>query len=488
MSGSDAERERGRRDAVLRRHGRTSTANVALGAQLPVWWPAEPDPDAFVAYADVPGAMVAAGEPVAAEDRLVAVAEAFVAHASERGRRVSFFATEGRLAASPALQRRLLGEQPVWDPRRWSAHVATHRSLREQLRRARAKEVRIRSVSTVEMHSTAMRQAIDVLLTRWRATRSMAPMRFLVEIDLASGAEFRRQFVAEQHGQLVALLSLVQVPAREGWLFEHLLRDPDAPNGTLELLVDHVMCELANEGVPWATLGLAPLHGNVQGSWRWLRRWSSALFNFEGLAAFKRKLRPERWEPIYLAWPVGQRGSRALLDGLRAFAGGSLWRFGVRTVLRGPTPLLRALELLLVPWTIVLALAPSSDWFPSVGVHAGWVAFDGALLLLLHVLLHLVRTGQGTARHGRRRVASLATIAAVAVTADAVLTLLQALWWNVPELRAASGASMHDPMVGGLARWLIVAVACAGPLLAAPVLWGAAMRLRALSTARPSIS
>jgi phosphatidylglycerol lysyltransferase len=478
MTGSEAPRERenaarGMPRAHVQhcfvRHGRTATAFRALGRDLSVWIP--PGHEAVVAYATPPGAMVAAGEPIAALPALVPVAEAFVAHAAAQGRRASFFATEGRLARSPALQRRLLGEQPVWDPAGWSAHVTSHRSLREQIRRARAKGVEVRALEPAALDAPAMAHAVHTLVARWRATRSMAAMGFLVTVDFTSGGELRRHYAAWQDGQLVGLLSLAPVPARDGWLFEHLLRDPDAPNGTLELLVDHVMRELAGQGVPWATLGLAPLHGDVDPWLRRVRRWSTPLFNFEGLSAFKQKLRPERWEPIYLAWPAPEAGWRALGDGLRAFAGGSLLRFGLRTILRGPSPLLRLLEWLLLPWTLALALLPTDPWFPSVAVHAAWVAFDGALLMALR---HVRRTARHAGAASRRRTARVAVMVAGAVTLDAILTALQALAWNRPRL-------------GGTATAAVVLVACAAPLLAAPVLWGAAQRLQTLARSRPRV-
>lgn len=478
MTGIEAprERENAARGAssphvqhCLARHGRTATAFRALGRDLSVWVP--PGHEAVVAYAAPAGAMVAAGEPIAALSALVPVAEAFVAYAAAQGRRASFFATEGRLARSPALQRRLLGEQPVWDPAGWPAHVASHRSLREQIRRARAKGVVVRPLEPAAFTTAPVADAVRTLLARWRATRSMAAMGFLVTVDFTSGGDLRRHYAAWQDGQLVGLLSLAPVPARDGWLFEHLLRDPDAPNGTLELLVDHVMRELAGLGVPWATLGLAPLHGAVDPWLRRVRHWSTPLFNFEGLSAFKKKLRPERWEPIYLAWPAHEAGWRALRDGLRAFAGGSLVAFGVRTVLRGPSPLLRALEWLLLPWTLALALAPTAPWFPSVAVHAAWVAFDGALLMALR---HVRRTAQQSGAASRRRAARVAVGVAGAVTLDAGLTMLQAFVWDRPRIDDAGAAA-------------VVLLACAAPLLAAPVLWGAARRLQTLARPRPRV-
>ena len=246
---------------------------------------------------------------------------------------------------------------------------------------------------------------------------------------------------------------------RNGWLFEHLLRDPAAPNGTSELLVDHAMRALADRGVQWASLGLAPLSGPVSGWLRRARSLSRPLFNFAGLAAFKRKLRPDSWAPIYLVYPRESNSAVAMLDGLRAFAGGRLLTFAVRTALRGPRPLLRALELLLIPWTIGLALVPWSPWFPSPLVHAAWVLFDVGLLVALGALR---RTGSPLLARG----------VAVAVSLDAGLTLLQALVFTVPALRRADELTMVSA-VG-------IAIACAGPLVAAPVLWGAARRLQRL--------
>lgn len=465
--------------SVVATHGRTWTAFRALGPDLTIWTPAAGDAsravgdvgDALVAYAAVPGAAVAAGEPIAAESQLVPVAEAFVAAQRAAGRRACFFGTEGRLARSPQLARRLVGEQPVWDPRGWDAHVRGHRSLREQLRRARAKGVRIVPFDAQALDDPPWRNAIDALLQRWRATRSMATMGFLVRFDLTHDRDRRRLFVALQDERLVGLLALAPVPARRGWLLEHVLRDPDAPNGTAELLVDHTMRALAADDVPWATLGLAPLHGDVDRGFARIRTLARPLFNFAGLAAFKRKLEPDMWEPIYLAWPRDRSGWRALVDGLRAFAGGPLWRFGARTLLRGPAPVLRVLEALLVPWTLLLALLPTYPWFPSRVVQGAWVTFD-VLLWCALVALRRGSTRRGT--HMRCRTAHLGVLVASAVSLDTVLTTMEAVWWRAP---------WH---AGGVGR-VGTLIACVGPATAAAVLWGTTRRARVLARAQPRV-
>ncbi len=435
---------------LIARHGRTATAFQLVSPGLSHWFDGD---RGVVAYVDTGSAWVAAGEPVAAESDGIAVAERFVDAAQQVARRASFFGTEGLLASSPRLRRFHIGEQPVWDPQQWDAHVREHRSFREQLRRARAKGVRVRVVDAATLEGEPrLEAAIEAVVSHWLAARPMPPMHFLVEVAPLWHLAQRRLFVAERASEVIGVLSLAPVPARRGWLFEHLLRDPKAPNGTSELLVDVAMRALARDDVSWATLGLAPLAGTVPTWLRWTRTLSRPLFNFDGLVAFKRKLRPQRWEPIYLAFPVGQSSAVALLDGLRAFAGGPLWRFGVRTALRGPSPLLIALERLLIPWTLLLALTPSSWWFPSPSVHVAWVLFDVALYLTL--------------RWARRaRSARGLTLVALAVSVDAMLTGWQAVAWNIPRVTSWWEAAL-------------IGVACAGPLLAAPALWGAVRRLR----------
>jgi phosphatidylglycerol lysyltransferase len=318
------------------------------------------------------------------------------------------------------------------------------------------------------------RASLERLIDRWFAARPMARMGFLVEVDVFAWLSQRWSFVAMRADVPVALLSIVPVPTREGWLFEHLLRDPDAPNGTAELLVHHAMLLLAADRVSWVTLGLAPLAGPVSGWLRTMRSWSRPLFNFDGLASFKRKLRPQWWEPIYLAYPREQSSVRAMIDGLRAFAGGPLWRFGVRTVMRGPSVLLHALEWLLVPWTMLLALAPTYPWFPSRAVQGAWVLFDVLLLFGLRALRAKERaTGTPGRRVARRAAWQLSRALAIAVSADAVLTIVQAAWWN--------RTAVHDAT-----RWGIVLLACLGPALASVILWGATRRMDTLQTSHPS--
>jgi phosphatidylglycerol lysyltransferase len=410
---------RARALSLVRRHGRNATSFQVMEPGLDYWFDGEVD--ACVAYAAAGSAWVAAGAPIARSEEVWKVGERFAAAARRAGKRAVFVCVESWACESGWLATLPLGSQPVWTPARWPLVLADNRGLREQLRRARAKGVTVRRVAPAEMADPAshVRQQSDELIARWLAARSMAPMGFLVELHPFEFAEDRRYLVAERAGRVVGFLAAVPVHRRGGWLFEDFLRAPDAPNGTMELLFSESMTALAAEGARHVTMGLAPLAG-VSGAIAWIRDHTRWLYDFEGVRAFKAKLRPDGWEPVYLAWPRGRRALLPLVDCLRAFARGSLLRFGAATLVHRRRAVALWLALLLIPWTLLLAAA-GPRWFPSLAVQIGWIAFDVLVACLL------VRLARGWPPR-------LARALALLVTGDAALTALQAATWNLPRL------------------------------------------------------
>src|SRR5690606_14525989 len=199
--------------------------------------------------------------------------------------------TEARFQDTVGWSALRIGDQPVWAPEDWPSVVRASKSLREQLRRSRAKGVVVRALEVGELApGHAVRARLDALIRRWLATKQIAPMGFLVQLDPFSFPEEKRYFIAERDGEIVGFLAVIPVYARGGWFFEDLLRDPSAPNGTVELLVDAGMRAAAAENVEQVTLGLAPLAGEVSPWLRFARRWGKPLYDFEGLHTFKSKL------------------------------------------------------------------------------------------------------------------------------------------------------------------------------------------------------
>ena len=285
------------------------------------------------------------------------------------------------------------------------------------------------------------------MISHWLASRQIAPMGFLVHVDPFTFPDQRRYFVAEREGRVVGFLSAIPIYARPGWFFEDFLRDPSAPNGTVELLVDAGMRAAAAASIPYVTLGLVPLSGEISPWLRAARRWASSLYDFDGLRAFKAKLKPRAWDPIYLAYPRTNNGFAAMFDTLTAFSRGGLLRFGLETLLRCPAIVMRVLAVLLVVWTALLALPSTAQWFPSPLWQWSWVGFDLVLAVALLTLSYRWR-------------AVLADVLATAVTADAALTLGQVIAYDLPRER-------------GPLDIIVTVVAVLAPTLAAILLWNA---------------
>ncbi len=306
MTTSDEDLEAAR-ELVLA-HGAHATAYQILNPGIRHWF--SRDREAVAGYVEYGGYRIVAGAPVCADERLDAVLSELQGDARSHGRRLCWFGAEAaladRLVGQGGHSRFRLGAQPVWTPSRWEDAVRGHASMRAQLHRARNKGVAVREWPAGRHDREA---SLQRCLDEWLRSRGAPPMHFLVEPQTLGRLFDRRLFVAERAAQVVGFLVASPVPRRSGWLVEQIIRGRGAVNGTSELLVDTAMRALAADGSDYVTLGLSPLstRANVERVptplWLrfvagWVRAHARRFYNFDGLDAFKAKLRPERWETL----------------------------------------------------------------------------------------------------------------------------------------------------------------------------------------------
>lgn len=314
-------------------YGRNSTSYQLVNPGIGHWF--SRDGYACAGYVDVGSIRVVAGAPVCTPARMDQVTREFLADLKQAGKEAIFFAAIDPLidaleSAGPltAVQ---LGAQPCWNLAEWESAVKSHRSLREQFRRARAKGVKIREVPTDEAENNP---ALRRVLETWLQSKPLPPLHFLVEPHTLSNLTDRRTFVAEFRGEPVAFLNLCPIPLLKGWLTEQFPRLPDAPNGAVELMIHHAAQQMAREGYEYFTMGLSPL-AHRAGEYRmpgWMRpitAWAKAhgrrFYNFDGLEQFKSKFEPGWWEPIYAVVPEPEFRPRHLLAITRAFTRQPVW-------------------------------------------------------------------------------------------------------------------------------------------------------------------
>lgn len=396
---------------------------------------------ACVAYAETPGAWVAACGPLVRASEQARAAGRFVDAARANGRRASFFAAES--LESPELARLLIGEQPIFRPAEWTRRLSQHRRFREQLRRARAKGIRVRRVESEELEDgTPLRGEVERLGRAWLRRRHLEPMGFLVAVEPFHHPRAHRYLVAERAGRVVAFLSAVPIGGRRAWLVEDVFRDRDAPSGTTEALIHALLEDVADS--EYVTLGLTPLAGAVAWPLRVARWLCRPLFDFAGLRAFRERMHPDAWQPVWLVYPRRESPALHLVDALRAFAGGSLLRFATRSFVRHPSGLPWALALPLPAWTATLAWLAVVHRASLLGFPAGelglWAAFDALLLVVL------VRVAMRPLRSRLMLATSLATF-------DTLLSVGHLVWVGLgatPLQASLRGAATIAPAVGAI--------------------------------------
>lgn len=135
--------------------------------------------------------------------------------------------------------------------------------------------------------------------------------------------------VIERGGRIEAFANLWPGGKHEELSIDLMRYHRDAPKGVMEALIVCVMQWGKEQGFHWFALGMAPMSGfersPVAPLWvrlgRLLYEHGEALYNFQGLRAYKEKFDPV-WEPHYLAYPGGLTLPRILADVSALVAGG----------------------------------------------------------------------------------------------------------------------------------------------------------------------
>lgn len=296
------------RQLVLK-YGWNSTCFQIVNPGIEYWFGA--DGESVVGYVTSGRSRVVAGAPVCAKDSLAGVVAAFERDAKRDKLGVCYFGAEARLESvlhdSKDHAKVLLGAQPVWNPSHWTGIVTGRSSLRAQLNRARNKGVAVREWAIEEAHGNPL---LHQCLHAWLESKGLPPLHFVIEPETLERLENRRIFVAEHGSHVASFLVLSPIPGRNGWLTEQFPHHPSAPNGTVELMMDAAIRKLGDEGFDYVTLGLSPLSKRARIEpfdnpvWlrillAWMRKHGQRFYNFDGLDAFKSKMTPEYWEPVF---------------------------------------------------------------------------------------------------------------------------------------------------------------------------------------------
>jgi len=322
-----------------------SLVSVAPGA---LTW-TMPGIDGAIIYGEFGRVWLAAGDPLGSAEDIKSLTEGFMAAAAKAGRIAAFVpATErfARVGVQLGLSAIKIGAAPYFDLEVWQPRGNCAKKMRAGVNRALRAEVRIEMVENVD--EDLRKEAANLCLKWLNTRRAETTFGWLLALDPFLNAERKKLFAARTaDNRLVGLLAACPIPARDGWYLEDVLRAPDAPQGTADLLVFEVLQQLKAEGATMATLGTATLatagsdelstndHPVIERALRSASNRLSAFYNFEGVRRFKTKFVASRWESEYALVQHGVMVPSLVAHALlRAIVPGSLKQLLARRTLR----------------------------------------------------------------------------------------------------------------------------------------------------------
>lgn len=293
-----------------------SLVSIAPGAR--VW--TVPEIDGAIIYCEFGHVWLAAGDPLASAEEAAELARRFTASARKAHRVAAFIpATErfARIATSEAgLSAVKIAAAPYFDLKEWNPRGDRAKRMRAGVNQALRAGVTFDEAQDV---SDELRRETAALCGSWlRSRRAATSFGWLLALDPFRHAEHKKFFTARNaEGHLVGLLAASPIRARDGWYLEDVLRQPDAPAGTADLLVVEALKSLRDADARLATLGTAPLatdgeddistpdHKQSRRAVHLVAARLGSFYNFAGVRRFKSKFAPTRWESEYVLVPKG---------------------------------------------------------------------------------------------------------------------------------------------------------------------------------------
>jgi lysylphosphatidylglycerol synthetase-like protein (DUF2156 family) len=269
--------------------------------------------DGFIAYGCSAGVALALGPALAEPEADARLYEDFRHACAARGWRLAFYQVSAGLADSLGWGHRyLLGSEAVLDLSRFSLEGPERARLRHGVSRGRRAGVSVELIDEVEL-LPELAAEVEALARQGSGRRRLGEMAFSVGRRRDACQVPRTLGLArDADGRLVAYTTWLWLPAGREVVLDEIQRVPDAPPGTVDLLMWTCLSQFSSSA-DQASLGLAPAAGSMLVERlarveRFLRRRLHVGGFAPGLYSFKAKFAPD-WVPRYIVaerltdWP-----------------------------------------------------------------------------------------------------------------------------------------------------------------------------------------
>jgi phosphatidylglycerol lysyltransferase len=284
----------------------------------------------FVMYAVQGRSWISMGDPVCSPDRIQDMIRLFLERCDDFGGTPVFYEVGKNYLhhyADFGMTFVKLGEEARVDLQRFTLEGPEASAFRKVIRRLEKDGCTFRVMQPDQV--TPLLDELEAVSNNWREQKAAAEKGFSLGF-------FDREYIArfpiaivEREGRIQAFANIWPGPEKYEVSVDLMRYHQEAPKGVMEALFAHLMVWGKGEGYQWFALGMAPMSGfeksPVAPLWSrvgmLLYEHGEAIYNFQGLRAFKEKFNPV-WVPHYLAYPGGFTLPRVLADVAALVAGG----------------------------------------------------------------------------------------------------------------------------------------------------------------------
>jgi phosphatidylglycerol lysyltransferase len=284
----------------------------------------------FVMYAVQGRSWIAMGDPVCPPERIPDMIRLFLEKCDDFGATAAFYEIgKGTLHhyADFGMTFVKLGEEARVDLQQFTIEGSSGSKFRQVIRRLERDGCTFRIVQPENV--AGILDQLEAVSNNWRQEKSGGEKGFSLGFFDPQYVVRFPVAVIEREGRIQAFTNIWPGPEKHELSADLMRYHCEAPKNVMEALFVHVMNWGKEQGYQWFGLGMAPMSGfeksPVAPLWSrlgmLLYEHGGALYNFQGLRAFKQKFNPI-WVPHYLAYPGGLTLPRVLADAAALVAGG----------------------------------------------------------------------------------------------------------------------------------------------------------------------
>jgi len=294
----------------LKKYGRNSMSSLLLYDEIKYYFCNEVE--AIIGYNDTPKLLIGIGEPICQEEDYGHAALEFIRFGKEIKKDCVFimvteqFTQMARDIGFLAIQ---IGEDFIYDVQSYAPRGNYAKKVRSAINQVRKRGVVVKEYSPVIERDKSLEDEFQAIANRWIKSHRFKSKAYLIGLKFFDFYTIKRYFYVEFDNKIVAFLTCIPIYARNGYLFEDLIRDPSAPNGVSELMVLEAINKFKESGKSIATFGVSPKleiirSNDISGLSRVITNYTikviNTIFRLRLLHHYRKKYHTEIVERCYL--------------------------------------------------------------------------------------------------------------------------------------------------------------------------------------------